>query len=288
MSLDQTHETANKKNPISVDDQQIIDLAAELQTWTSAKAHELLPFAKWSLEAVTHVTEYEDEKANRILTAIAFLSALVAVAFAAIVQRFPFSVSETLSSSGHRLAGYMVIALYSLFGLYFLLLTVGALMTLWAVQPRFRIPKVWGHTKRMPASFLFFEKILEVSGKNWANAFTGTSSEQLELEYLKNSILETYLIAQKIPKKLRPLTVGVRLFIASTIVLILLLPMCAITVACVDVAPPKITSRAETNTETLSQSNESENKTSQSMTTSIRSNGSANKPGTTTGVKGHR
>lgn len=244
MSSAQAPETRRQKASVSVDDQQVIDLAAELQSWTPTEVRSLLPLAKWSLESVTHLTEYEDEKANRILTAIAFLSALVGVAFAAIAQRFPLSMSEMLSNSGRQFAGALLMAVYFLFGFYFLLLTAGAVLTLWAVQPRFRLPGVWKHTKTTPASFLFFAKILEVSGKNWANAFTGASADQLELQYVKNSILETYLIAQKIPKKLRPLTAGVRFFIASTLVLIVLLPLCAIAVTCVGMAPSKATGSA--------------------------------------------
>lgn len=142
------------------------------------------------------------------------LSALVGVAFAAMAQRFPFSIFQILSITGRQAGARILISVYSLFGLYFLLLTAGAVLTLWAVQPRFRIPSVW-RTKSTPASFLFFSKILEVSGKNWANAFTGASVDQLESQYVKNSILETYLIAQKIPKKLRPLTWGVRFLLQA-------------------------------------------------------------------------
>src|SRR5258708_1767675 len=83
----------HSKKPVilSIDDQQIADIRAELVALGTAEIDEILPLAKWSLESVTHLTEYEDEKANRILTAIAFLSAMVGVAFAAIVQRYPLS-----------------------------------------------------------------------------------------------------------------------------------------------------------------------------------------------------
>src|SRR4051812_37362184 len=93
---------AKKAVQLSSDDQEIVDLAKELGELRSDQIDELLPLAKWSLESVTHLTEYEDEKANRILTAVAFLSALVSVAFAAIVQRYPFSaVGEVKGLSIH-------------------------------------------------------------------------------------------------------------------------------------------------------------------------------------------
>jgi hypothetical protein len=56
-------------------------LREALSKWTPEKPGEYLERARWSLETVTHLTEYEDEKANRILTAMTFLSALVGVVY---------------------------------------------------------------------------------------------------------------------------------------------------------------------------------------------------------------
>src|SRR5947209_5368287 len=122
---------SGKKRPVTLspDDQQVADIAAQLVALGSTAIDEILPLAKWSLESVTHLTEYEDEKANRILTAIAFLSALVGVVFAAIVQRYPFSsVADAKSLSLHPHA--LLVILYCLFGIYFLLLTIGAAFTM--------------------------------------------------------------------------------------------------------------------------------------------------------------
>jgi hypothetical protein len=236
ISSDATGSHDAKQVPLSIDDQQIVDIGKELAELESVGIEDILPLARWSLESLTHLTEYEDEKANRILTAIAFLSALVGVAFAAIVQRYPLSsvtdVRGLSSLAGHSL---LLALLYCLFGLYFLLVTIGAAFTVFAVRPTFRVPRVWEHTKKTPASFLFFQEILKVSGKDWGRAFTQNTPEKLKKEYVKNSILESYLIAQKIPKKLRPLRKGIVCFFASTLVLIVLLPFCAVTVAYLDV-----------------------------------------------------
>lgn len=226
-------------------DEEVVELGRELSTWNPADVKSVLPLARWSLETVTHLTEYEDEKANRILTAIAFLSALVGVVFAAIVQRYPFSAISKLGGSGEQFAPRLLLTVYCLFGVYFVLLALGTALTLWAVRPRFRIPAIWKSPKPTPASMLFFEEILKVSGRNWASAFTTTSPEKLELEYTKNSILETYLIAQKIPKKLQPLTKAGWLFFASTLVLIILLPLCAATVVCLETASTTISAPVE-------------------------------------------
>jgi hypothetical protein len=233
---------ANKSVHLSIDDQQIIDLATELSKLKSDQIDAILPLAKWSLESVTHLTEYEDEKANRILTAVAFLSALVSVAFAAIVQRYPFSAAGEVKGLSIHPHSMVLLLVYGLFAIYFVLLTVGAAFTLYAVRPQFRIPTTWERTKTEPGSFLFFKEILNVSGKNWGRSFTETDSKKLMAEYAKNSVLETYLIAQKIPNKLRPLKKGIWLFFASTAVLIVLLPLCAVTVVYVDVPTQNPTS----------------------------------------------
>lgn len=72
-------------------------------------------------------------------------------------------------------------------------------------------------------------------GTSFYTGFTQNAPDKLKTEYAKNSILETYLIAQKIPKKLRPLKKGIVCFFLSTLVLIVLLPLCAVTVAYLDV-----------------------------------------------------
>jgi hypothetical protein len=223
--------------PLSVDDQQIADLAAELAALKPEHVDAILPLARWSLDAVTHLTEYEDEKAKRIMTAVAFLSAIVSVAFAAIVQRYPFSTVVEIRGLSIHANSPLLVALYILFGFYFLLLTIGSAFTLYAVRPQFRIPSAWERTKTTPGSFLFFKEILNVSGKNWGRSFTEKTPDALNTEYAKNSILETYLIAQKIPQKLRPLEKGIACFFASTVILIVLLPLCAFTVAFLEVPP---------------------------------------------------
>jgi hypothetical protein len=227
----------HNKKPVtlSIDDQQFADIAAELVTLKTKEIDAILLLAKWSLESVTHLTEYEDEKANRIMTAVAFLSALVSVAFAVIVQRYPFTTVAQIKGLSIHLNSVSLFLLYILFGVYFLLLTLGAAFTLYAVWPRFQIPSSWERTKTTPGSFLFFKEILNVSGKNWGRSFTQNTPEMLKTEYAKNSILETYLIAQKIPKKLRPLKKGIVCFFASTVILVLLLPLCAVTVAFLEV-----------------------------------------------------
>jgi hypothetical protein len=223
------------QNPSS-DEQQAKDVLEVLSKWQPTTPNEYLPGAQWSLATVTHLTEYEDEKANRILTAMAFLSALVGVVFAAVVQKCPMSFVSQLGARGYRFSALALFAVYVLFPVYFLILAVGATLTIFAVRPRFRIPKTWSGT---PGSLLFFAKIVSASGKEWASAFAQRSGVEVDQQYLKDAIFETYLIAQKIRIKLRKLRWGIWFFIISTVLLVVLLPLCAVVIARIDSIPPE-------------------------------------------------
>jgi hypothetical protein len=91
---------------------------------------------------------------------------------------------------------------------YALTLTLGVVFILYAVRPRFNVPKDWKPDGSKPGSHLFFAKIIEVSPTDWANAFVNTDTDELLSTYVKNSVLETYLIAEKIVSKMRWLKRG--------------------------------------------------------------------------------
>lgn len=193
-----------------------------------------------SLDTVTHLTEYEDEKANRILTAMAFISAFAAVLFAAVVGHYSTSYLQELWKTSHWRFIFLTSG-YALFSLYALAVSAGVFWSLYGMKPRFNVPKAWKTAGSRPSSFLFFEKIIEVSPADWARAFTGTtaatSAEDLAFEYVKNNILETYLIAQKIPSKLRPLRKANTLYIASACILVAWVVVTAIAVGSIDLWP---------------------------------------------------
>ena len=64
-------------------DDPVSPIVAALESWSPAAGDldHLSVSTSRSLEAVTHLTEYQDDKANRILTAMAFLSAFGSVSF---------------------------------------------------------------------------------------------------------------------------------------------------------------------------------------------------------------
>lgn len=122
---------------------------------------------------------------------------------------------------------------------YSLALTAGVAIVLHAVRPRFNVPTTWKPEGSRPGSYLFFAKIIEVSPADWASAFVNSRDNELLAAYVKNSVLETYLIAEKVALKVKWLTRGVRLLFASTIILAILVSLVVTTLALV---PEKVNS----------------------------------------------
>jgi Family of unknown function (DUF5706) len=220
-----------------------VDAAAQmapiLSSWEIPKEHlpEIVQATQRSLETVTHLTEYEDDKANRILTAMAFMSAFAAVIFAVVPSRYPLSMPLILAGKGFRWEAFLLFVAYGAFVVYALALTMGVVCVLHAVRPRFNVSKTWKPDGSKPGSLLFFDKIIDVSPADWANEFANSDKDGLLSTFARNSILETYLIAEKIAFKMKWLTCGVRLFFVSTIVLAILLPLVVATLALVPEKP---------------------------------------------------
>lgn len=181
-----------------------------------------------SLDTVTKLTQYEDEKANRLLTAIAFLSAFVGALFTTIPNRFPTASIGLLWGIGMHIRSFILATVYFSFLTYAVLVAIGAAFTIWAVMPRFKTSKNWKST-REPKSFLFFERIAEMNPAYWGEAFANRSGDELNLDYAKQSIAETYLISNKIGDKVGWLKIGVRFFFAAAIVVALFVVLTVIT-----------------------------------------------------------
>src|SRR5207253_10284135 len=98
-------------------------------------------------------------------------------------------------------------------------LATGAIYVLRAVRPKFNIPSHWTPRESSPRSFLFFKEILKVKPKQWVDAYVNSDLKTLRREYIKNSVIETYLVADKIRIKLKPLERGVTILLWSTVVL---------------------------------------------------------------------
>ncbi|MGY4629839.1 hypothetical protein [Bradyrhizobium sp. USDA 4486] len=178
--------------------------------------------AKASLAEVKALTEYEDGKASRLLTIVAFLSAVVAAVFTRFATDYPWPGFGAIDTDRYSA---LTMATYAAFFTYVLLVTVSVLIILGAVKPRFNIPKTWkaGSKPDRPPSMLFYKGILDVTAPTWGEAFIGLGTKKgddLKAYYAKCYIAESYLIAEKVADKLRLLSPGVGLLQAAMWVLL--------------------------------------------------------------------
>jgi hypothetical protein len=179
--------------------------------------------AKASLAEVKALTEYEDGKASRLLTIIAFLSALVGAVFTRFATDYPWPGFGAIDTDP---LSVLTMAAYVAFFVYILLVTVSVLIVLSAVRPRFNVPKTWtvGSKADRPPSMLFYKGILDVTAPTWGEAFIGLSKnnkgEDLKAYYAKCYIAESYLVAEKVADKLRLLSPGVATLQAAMWVLV--------------------------------------------------------------------
>jgi putative hydrolase of the HAD superfamily len=169
----------------------------------------LYDLTRASLDEVTHLTGYEDAKASRILTAVAFLSALAGGVYGG-------------SVSGDLLLGkpqFLVHAFHAGFFLFALAVIVGAACVVHAIRPRFNVPGSWTDGDGV-RSRLFAPIITKSSPADWASSFIDQTVGDVRSEYIKDHIRECYLVAEKLNRKLRPLQWGMRLFQLATILLL--------------------------------------------------------------------
>jgi hypothetical protein len=206
-------------------DAAFVELVSKLNDWTIPsdaldRTHE---GAKASLAEVKALTEYEDGKVSRLLTIVAFLSAVVGAVFTRFVTDFPwpgFDAPKTNGLSAFTLAAYVA------FLAYVLLVTASVLVILKAVKPQFNVPKTWTGSSRqgLPPSVLFYARILDVTAPTWGDAFIKLATDKgdnLKAYYAKCYIAESYLVAGKVAEKLRLLSPGVGMLRAAMWVLLL-------------------------------------------------------------------
>lgn len=200
----------------------------------------LLDRAKDSLEEAKKQTEYQDAKAGRLLTIVAFLTAAVGTVFGKFIDLYPLHngaapVSET---------SLWVTATYLLFGIYLLLVAAGALVMFHAMSTRFVWPPGGSNLadKDEVVSVLFFQSIIRTKPEAWGKLFAGDKAELMRA-YYKNYATEAYLIANKVADKLRYLDPGQRLLNLSIRVLLCLFLLIALTFTFVT-PPPKAAATA--------------------------------------------
>ncbi|RWL75139.1 MAG: hypothetical protein EOR69_31970 [Mesorhizobium sp.] len=164
-----------------------------------------------SLDEVKGLTEYQDQKATRLLIITTFLSALSGALFGRFNQVYP--LPDLLNISDWRTL--LVVASYLAFSLFLLSAVGGALVIFHATRTRFKFPEPDPSNPERelaaPKSHLFFPAIISVRPSAWAESFLGQapSSDSLQprhdlsMRYLRNYIGESYLVAAKVADKVR-------------------------------------------------------------------------------------
>lgn len=178
---------------------------------TDANLDKAIELARASLNEAKQQTEYQDQKATRLLLVTTFLTALAGTFFTTFSSNYPV---RTLSSVA-GVWNWFLIATYVAFLLFVLSALTGALVTFHSTRSRFKYPpeatvdRQAGPTR----SYLFFREIIGVSPIGWANSFVTITEEDdrkravlnadLKVQYLQNYVSEAYLVATKTADKLR-------------------------------------------------------------------------------------
>lgn len=170
-----------------------------------------IELARASLNEAKQQTEYQDQKATRLLTVTTFLTALAGAFFATFASEYP------LQTIGDVPVGWriLLVATYLTFFLFVLSALTGALVTFHGTRTTFKYPdEATVEGQAGPTrSHLFFREMIGVSPTGWVNSFVTTIEKDgktlvvpksdLRIKYLQNYVSEAYLVATKTADKLR-------------------------------------------------------------------------------------
>jgi hypothetical protein len=159
--------------------------------------------ARESFKEVLASDEHEDRKAQRILTAMAFLTAAAGVIFAELSRagigaslKFPFSSTY----------GYLPVCFFA----FVATMIIGTLLFLAALGPAFNLPRMWRSKDRKsyPRSLLFSQLILQGTQTDWEKYWVESSVENLKEKLAENFVTEAYLLADKVRFKVTMMRYG--------------------------------------------------------------------------------
>lgn len=170
-----------------------------------------LKLAEVSFKTVLDADVHQDNKASRILGAMAFLTAAAAGIFARAypASPLPTPINIPLLGTDVRLTAFVG---------YILFVLIGAALYLAALGPSLNIPD-WlrGNTSSQPGrseqgqrvlSLLFFNAIGSLDATTWEQHWAQLSPADLQQELLNSYIREARLIAQKAQAKVGWMSVG--------------------------------------------------------------------------------
>lgn len=171
-----------------------------------------IKLARQSLDEVKQQTEYQDQKATRLLTVTTFLTALSGALFARFNDGYPFAIDAYPTCLHVVLVGLA----YAAFALFLLSALCGALVTFHATRTRFKYESIGEPASEngAPKSRIFYVPMLRVRPRAWVKSFQAdenpakpharpTLHDKLQHRYLSDLVGEAYLVASKTADKLR-------------------------------------------------------------------------------------
>lgn len=181
----------------------------QIPTGSEDAVHDM---ARASLDEVKGLTEYEDAKVGRLLTIVAFLTALAGAVF----SRFTSSYPLPRWNDGPICVSILPALTYFLFFVYVVVVAVSAFAIFGAIKPTFNEPAQWRNpSEGPPKSMNFYARILDANPRVWGQTFVdltaqSASGSALKARYAKDYIFESYLIAEKVAQKLEKVAPAVK------------------------------------------------------------------------------
>jgi len=191
----------NKAFPLSEIQQNYsgrIEFMSTSDKGTEADWAEKAAIAKESFKEVLASDEHEDSKAQRILTAMAFLTAAAGLIFAELNRT---GIGASLKFPIFNNYAYISVCFFT----FVMTMLIGTLFFLAALGPAFNVPR---DKRSYPASLLFSQLILQGTKKEWEKHWEEHSVDELQVEIAKNYVIEAYLLAQKVRFKFISMIIG--------------------------------------------------------------------------------
>ena len=158
-----------------------------------------------SYNEINGLDRYEDEKAQRGLQALAFISLSGVTIFAASLY--------ILSSLSKQQT--LLFLTYIFFGIFIILISVGTFLILFAIRPSF-IP-LEHQNKGIPESLYFYKEVADFDKDKWNNYLNSTAIDDLLEKATSDLINETHVIAKKIGRKVKNTTWGFNFYLYSVV-----------------------------------------------------------------------
>jgi len=173
-------------------------------------------------ENISNLNEHEDEKAGRILEAMAFLSITAVTAFAIFVT-IQLSAQITVGGSSFNLiplsfAGFSVFVALGIF--IFLEASLSGIETNKKLQTK--TPDKTGKNPFEPQSLFYFKKISEEKIEQWTSYFEGNADDIVNKAY-RDHVLETFSISKKTKTKVKYYKFGKLCFYIAIVFFVILI-----------------------------------------------------------------